>query len=107
MTKLLEKLKERWGVETLWQVGLILVIFSITGYSALYVRRFVFDLFGFDASTPGWLRVITWLVTVVPSYQVLFLFYGFLLGQFDFVWEFEKKSLRRFKRIFGRSGQSD
>lgn len=100
MGKYLEKLKERWGVDNGWQVLLILFIFSITGMTALYVRKFFFALMGFDVSTPLWQKIIVWIVTVIPSYQVLFLTYGFLLGQFDFVWRFEKNSARRIKNLF-------
>lgn len=100
MKKFIEKLKKRWGVDTIWQVLVILFIFSITGMTALYVRKFFFALFGVDAQTPIWLKTVIWIVTVIPSYQVLFLTYGFLLGQFEFVWEFEKNSARRIKRLF-------
>ena len=100
MKKLLEKLKKRWGVDKGWQVLLILFIFSITGMTALYVRKFFFMLFGLNAQTPVWQKIVVWILTVVPSYQILFLTYGFLLGQFEFVWEFEKNSARRIKRLF-------
>lgn len=100
--KIINKLKTRWGVESLWEVLLILFIFSITGMTALYVRKFVFEFFGFTADTSTWLKSVTWVATVFPSYQLLFLFYGMILGQFDFVWNFEKKSIRRIKSLFTR-----
>lgn len=103
MTKLIDKLKERWGVESYGQVLLILFIFSITGMSALYVRKFVFDLVGITPDTAFWIKASAWLLTVFPSYQILFLLYGFLLGQFSFVWRFEKESLARIKSLFVRS----
>lgn len=96
----MQKLKKRWGVESPWQILLILFIFSITGLSALYVRKFFFAIFGIGAQTPVWGKILLWVLTVVPSYQVLFLTYGFLLGQFEFVWEFEKNSVRRIKSLF-------
>ncbi len=102
MTRLIEKLKERWGVETIWQLILILFIFSITGITALYVRKFVFGWIGIDEHTPLYIEVIAWVLTVFPAYQVLFLFYGFILGQFEFVWRFEKKSLRRITGLVKR-----
>lgn len=101
MTQLYEKLKERWQADSLWQVLLILFIFSISGMSVLYVRVFFFDWMGIDAATPFWLKSVLWLVVVFPSYQALFLFYGFILGQFEFVWNFEKKSFSRLGRLFG------
>jgi hypothetical protein len=100
MTKYIEKLKKRWGVETPGQVALILFIFAITGLSALYARKFFFALFGIDAQTSVWIKIVVWIVTVIPSYQVLFLAYGFILGQFEFVWRFEKKSARRIRNLF-------
>ena len=106
MSKLIEKLMQRWGVESYGGLLLILFIFSITGMSALYVRELVFGWIGIGAETPIWIEIIAWAVVVFPSYQLLFLLYGFLLGQFDFVWSFEKKSLGRIKSLFIRGEKS-
>jgi hypothetical protein len=103
MTKIFEKLKERWGLNSFWHVVLILFIFSITGMTTLYVRQFFFDLMGISSDTATVVKVLAWLLVVFPSYQALFLMYGFVLGQFDFVWRFEKKSLARIKNLFVRS----
>ncbi|HKL17857.1 MAG TPA: DUF6787 family protein [Halalkalibaculum sp.] len=103
MTKIFEKLKERWGLNSFWHVMLILFIFSITGMTTLYVRQFFFDLMGISTDTGTMVKVLAWLLVVFPSYQALFLMYGFVLGQFDFVWRFEKKSLARIKNLFVRS----
>lgn len=102
MRKIVAKLKERWQVETVGGVLLILFIFSITGMTALYVRQFTFEWLGFNAQTPLWLEGIAWVVVIFPAYQVLFLLYGFLLGQFEFVWNFEKKSFGRLINLFVR-----
>ena len=103
MTKLFEKLKERWGLNSFWHVVLILFIFSITGMTTLYVRQFFFDLMGITSDTGTVIKILAWLLVVFPSYQALFLMYGFVLGQFDFVWRFEKKSLARIRNLFVRS----
>jgi hypothetical protein len=102
INELLEKLKQRWGVEHFWQVVLIMFIFSICGMTVLYIREFVFDWLGLGQSTPLWEEAVAWLVIVFPSYQILFLFYGFIFGQFEFVWRFEKKNFRRLKGFFLR-----
>ncbi|HBX66985.1 MAG: hypothetical protein CL670_08715 [Balneola sp.] len=101
--RFLKKLMQRWEVENYWQVGLILFIFAITGSTALYVRKFIFQLIGFSESTPFWEEAVMWVLIVFPAYQVLFLVYGFLLGQFDFVWRFEKKNLLKLKKLFVRN----
>lgn len=100
MKKIIEKLKQRWQLKTVRQVILVLIIFSLAGMSCLYVRSLVFNLIGINSHTPTWLKTILWIVVDVTSYQILFLFYGFVLGQFEFVWRFEKKSINRVKKIF-------
>lgn len=105
MNRLFEKLKKRWEVETLWQVVVILVIFSVTGITTLYVKKYLFGLMGVTEGTPFWIRSLAWLFTVLPSYQVLFLFYGLILGQFRFVWQFEKESFRKIKGLFVRRAE--
>lgn len=107
MGKLIEKLKHRWGVESVGQVFLILFIFSITGMTTLYVKEFFFNLIGFSAHTPVWEKVLIWALVILPAYQLLFLGYGFLFGQFDFVWRFEKKSLGRIKSLFSPSSEKE
>lgn len=100
MRDLLDKLKERWGVHTYGQLALILFIFAITGMTTLVVRKFAFELIGITETTSYWLKIVAWIMVVFPSYQLLFLFYGLILGQFEFVWRFEKKSLGRIKSLF-------
>jgi len=104
LTQIIEKLKTRWDVETIGGILLILFIFSITGMTALYVRKFMFNWLGITDKDPFWVKGVAWFFTVFPSYQVLFLLYGFLLGKFNFVWNFEKKNLRKLKALLTRSG---
>ena len=95
MASFLKKLQDRWGVTSVWQVLVILTVFALTGFTAMYIKRPIFAWLGLDETDPWWLRTLVWLVTVLPAYQVLLLMYGFLLGQFTFFWNFEK-------RMFGR-----
>lgn len=100
MGELIKKMMDRWGVESFGGFLLILFIFAITGITTLYVRKFLFGWMGLTEATPLWIEILAWIFIVFPSYQVLFLLYGFLLGQFEFVWNFEKKSARRIKSLF-------
>ncbi len=97
---MIENLKKRWGVESFGGLLLILFIFAITGITTLYVRKLVFGWIGIGSATPLWIEIILWLLIVFPAYQILFLLFGFLMGQFEFVWNFEKKSLNRIKNLF-------
>lgn len=98
----LHKLQKRWGVTHIWQVIVILIVFALTGFSAMYIKRPIFALLGIDASTPFYIRALVWTLTVFPAYQILLLLYGFLLGQFTFFWNFEKRMINGIKKLFNR-----
>ena len=91
----LEKLQQRWGISGTRQVLMILLVFALTGFSAVYIRRPVFAWLGITADTPWYTKTGLWLLTILPAYNILLLGYGFLLGQFRFFWEFEKKMFSR------------
>lgn len=97
---IIEKLKIKWGLESVFQVIIVLLVFSITGSTVVYLRKFLFSVLGFDESTAMWLKTITYIVFVFPAYQFLILGYGALLGQFDFFWKKEKKLFYAVKRLF-------
>ncbi len=96
-----QRLQEKWGV-TLWQTILILITFSVTGMTVVYLRKWLFSALGYTDDTPMWLKTITYLFFVFPSYQILILVYGSALGQFQFFWNKEKKLYYAVKRLFNR-----
>jgi hypothetical protein len=91
----LTKLQTRWGVRSIWQVLVILLVFALTGFSILYLKKFVWEFLGITPETTWYYRWSITIFIILPLYQVVLLFYGTLLGQFRFFWEFEK-------RMFGR-----
>ncbi len=93
-----EGLKKRWGLKSATQVVLVLIVFSFTGFTVLFIKKPIFDFLGISHQT-GWLYTVLYLLAILPMYQVLLLGYGFIFGQFKFFWEYEKKF---FRRIFGR-----
>ncbi len=100
MPSWIEKLQERWGVNSPWQVFVILVVFACTGFSSLYSKRWIYNALGWEADSWAWWQSLLGTVFIVlPLYQVLLLGYGWLFGQFSFFWNFEK---RMFSRILGR-----
>ncbi|MFL5729346.1 MAG: DUF6787 family protein [Cytophagaceae bacterium] len=96
MRNFLEKLKQRWGIKSYWQMAVIFIVFGVTGSSSVSVGRTILELVGIDNSTPGWIYWPLRILLVFPAYQVLLVFFGWLFGQFDFFWAFEKKMLSRF-----------
>lgn len=98
-------LKNRWKIESNLQFLAILIVFSITGMSTLWVRKGVWWLIGIEPATPFWIKLLMYIFIIFPAYQIMQLLYGFLFGQFKFFWEFEKKMFRRIglnhlKKIF-------
>ena len=96
----LERLKVKWKLKSLFQVVLILIVFSLTGMTVVYVRPILFSWFGYDEQTPFWIKTITYILLIFPMYQILILVYGTLFGQFAFFWEKEKKLFKAIARVF-------
>lgn len=93
-----EKLKNRWNVTNTWQVVVILIVFALTGTTVLVIKRPLFALWFPDGEIPLAFS-IAYYILIFPVYNLFLLFYGAMLGQFSFFWEFEKKT---FNRIFRR-----
>lgn len=97
---ILERMKEKWGLQSMWQVVIILIVFALTGTTVVLLRPLIFHLLGIDNAN-GWLKTISYLVLVFPMYQGLLLFYGFIFGQFGFFWDKEKKMVQALGRVMG------
>tara|TARA_B100000780_G_scaffold67149_1_gene44351 strand:- start:4272 stop:4580 length:309 start_codon:yes stop_codon:yes gene_type:complete len=93
----MNKLKEKWGITSNFQISIILIVFSITGSLAVTIANPVLNIFGLyrDSISPFLFWPIRILI-IFPIYQVLIVIIGALFGQFKFFWEFEKKMLVRF-----------
>jgi len=98
----MNKLKEKWGITSNFQIIIILVVFSITGSVAVWIAKPVLNLVGLDKEVVSpWLFWPIRIFIIFPIYQILIVIIGTLFGQFKFFWAFEKKMLVRlgFKRF--------
>jgi hypothetical protein len=93
----MEKLKERWGIESNWAIIAILLVFAINGSFAAWIAKPVTLFFGITPETmnPSWLYLPIRILLIFPIYQILLPVVGWLFGQFKFFWNFEKKFLTR------------
>jgi len=97
----MEKLKERWGITSNFQLIIIFIVFAITGSSSVYVAKPFLELIGMNRETFSealWGGFIYWalrILLIFPFYQILLVIFGWLFGQFKFFWGFEKKMLSR------------
>ena len=90
-----EKLKNRWNIQSNFQVVIILTVFAITGSTTVYVKKAVFDLIQITSETALWIKIPVYIIVILAVYNLLLLIVGFLFGQFRFFWEFEKKFFSR------------
>lgn len=95
-----EKLKIKWGLESIFQVIIVLLVFSVTGTTVVFLRKTLFGWLGFDVNTDFWIKTVAYVLFMLPAYQILLLFYGSLFGQFEFFWNKEKKLFNSVKKIF-------
>lgn len=98
----MEKLKERWGIESNFQIFIIFVVFAINGTLSMYLANPITDLIGISKETTN--PFIYWpvrILVVFVAYQITLVFVGALFGQKKFFWNMEKKMLQRmgFKRF--------
>jgi Family of unknown function (DUF6787) len=99
----MEKLKQRWGLTSNFQILLILIVFSINGSFAAWVAKPVTEFIGLNQETiNSWLYWPVRITLVFIIYQTTLPIVGFFFGQFNFFWNFTKKMLSRmgFKRFF-------
>lgn len=98
----MDKLKERWGISSNWQILIIIMVFGLTGSSSLFVAKPVLEFLGLTrmSFSPEFLwgglsYYALRLLMIFPVYQVLLVTYGWIFGQFQFFWQFEKNMLSR------------
>ena len=104
----MNRLKNKWGIQSNSQLILIFIVFGITGSLSVRMAKPVLEFLNindnfFEELFLGNLLYWTLRVVIVfPLYQILLLVIGTLFLQFKFFWNFEKKILRRigFKRFF-------
>ena len=92
----MQKLKDRWGITSNFQLIMILIVFSVTGSCAVAFADPVMKLL--DVTKDNTSSALYWpirIFLIFPLYQILLVVFGFLFGQFEFFWNFEKKMLKR------------
>lgn len=100
---LFKKLENRWKTDYRWEMIAIFIVFAATGSSAARLSGPFLEWIGLSAEKMnGGLFWTLRILLIFPVYQVLLVAFGWLFGQYQFFWEFEKKMLKRmgFKRFF-------
>lgn len=92
----MHKLKKRWNIDSNFQLVIIFIVFALTGSCAAKLAGPLMDIIGLTkGSLNPWLYWPVRILLIFPVYQVLLIAFGWLFGQFNFFWNFEKKMLKR------------
>lgn len=91
----IKKLQEKWGLKSLLQVIIILIVFACTGSTVVFIRKPLVQFIFGDVEKTWWMQIV-YIMLIFPIYNIFLLAYGFIFGQFEFFWKYEKKVLRRF-----------
>ena len=90
--KIFKKLEQKWVVKQRWEIIRIFLVFAITGSSSVFIVRPLLDtVLNLKEYLNSVLYIIVYTIIVMFFYQILLVVYGWLFGQFEFFWNFEKK----------------
>jgi len=98
----INKLENKWIVNQKWELIRIFIVFAITGSTSAYIGKPIITAIGITKENLN--PILYWVLFVIIGlifYQILLVTLGWLFGQFQFFWNFEKKMLKRmgFKRF--------
>lgn len=88
--------KERWNIKSNGQLLLVIIVFALTGSTAAYLSKPILTAIGITKEPNSvWQYYSLYIILIFPIYQILLVSFGFIFGQFDFFWSFEKKLLKK------------
>ena len=92
----MKKLKERWGITTIYQLLLIIIVFAINGSLSARISNYLLTFVGInDYNTHWFIYYLILLVLVLPIYPFLLMGFGYLFGQSKFFFPFGKRMLSK------------
>lgn len=97
--KILNYLQRKWRLQSIRQVLSILAVFTFSGSTVILLKPLFFKLVGVVPTSPISVKIMYYVIFVLPMYQVLLLGFGWVFGQIDF---FTNK-IMRLRRSFLKS----
>lgn len=92
----MNKLKERWNIQSNFQFFIILLVFAITGSTSALIAKPLLTLLGITKESVGlWFYYPLYIIIILPIYKILLLIIGTLAGQHYFFLNFIKRMLTR------------
>ncbi|HMI08689.1 MAG TPA: DUF6787 family protein [Flavobacterium sp.] len=92
----MQKLKQRWGITSNFQLVVIFIVFAINGSASAKIGLFLMKCIGFTKENlHAFLYYFIMTILILPIYPVLIMGVGWLFGQSEFFVKFGKKMLNR------------
>jgi hypothetical protein len=92
----MKKLKERWNISDNWQLFVVFLVFAVTGSTSAKFSGPIMEYLGLSWDTTNWyIYIPVYILILTPLYQVILITFGWIYGEVEFFWEFEKKMLKR------------
>jgi hypothetical protein len=93
---LFKKLEHKWKVDYKWEMIRVFIVFTITGSSSVLIGKPIIHFIGITKENLNpFVYWILYSIIALVFYQILLVSFGWLFGQFQFFWNFEKKILYR------------
>ena len=97
----MNKLKQRWGITSNYQLVIIFIVFAINGSLSARISYYLMGLIGITKENTHWtFYYIILLVLVLPLYPFMLMGFGWLFGQSIFFFPFAKRMIRSMKLGF-------
>lgn len=91
-----KKVENKWKVDYKWEMIAIFIVFALTGSAAGKLAGPLVHWIGLDnENVHGAVYWTLRILLIFPIYQILLVCIGWLFGQYQFFWTFEKKMLKR------------
>lgn len=94
----MDKLKQRWGLSSNWEILAIIVAFSINGSFAAFIVRPALSIIGINKENLN--SIIFYALYIIPVflvYQFTLPYVGWLVGQHKFFKNMQDKMMKRMK----------
>ena len=96
---MIEKLIHLFKVNSLKQLIIVFLVFSITGSLSVILGEPIIKFFFEDDFENNLYFWIIRILIIFPLYQILLIIIGTIFGEFKYFWRIEKKILTRLKII--------
>lgn len=92
----MDKLKNRWGIKSNFQLLVVFVVFAINGTASARIGSYLMGLIGWTKATmhPVFYYIVM-TILILPLYPLLLMLTGWIFGQSAFFFPFAKRILNR------------